>query len=126
MSSQQLEQWDRNYADLAFSKTHGHLKLPTTYPPETRRLGTWLRKQAKRTRVPNDQREKLNFLFREYNVSEQTREEKNLKTWKEMLEKLVDFHAASGTFVMSCEDKTNKKLVNWITCQRQSKARDSN
>jgi hypothetical protein len=36
-----------------------------------------------------------------------------------MLEKLVDFQAANGTFVMSSDaDKTNKKLVTWITCQR--------
>ncbi len=70
--SEQWEQWDRNYAGvLAFSKTHGHLKLPTA-DHETRRLGTWLRKQAKRAQVPND------------------------KT-----------------------SRSNRKLVNWITCQRE-------
>jgi hypothetical protein len=112
------EQWDRNYKDvLAFAKAHGHLKLPTT-DNETRRLGTWLRKQAKRVQVSNAQREKLYFLHCEYNVNEKPREERNLKRWKEMLEKLVAFREANGTFVMSSDDKTNRKLVNWITCQR--------
>jgi hypothetical protein len=116
--SEQSEQWDRNYADvLAFSKTHGHLKLPTT-DHETRRLGTWLRKQAKRAQMPNDQTEKLNFLYCEYNVNGKPREERNLKTWKEMLEKLVAYRRANGTFVVSKNDKTNRKLVNWITRQR--------
>lgn len=113
------DRWDRNYEDVvAFARKHGHIRFPTT-DPETRRLGTWLRLQAKRAKVTHDQKKKLDVLFSKYKVNEKPREEKDWETWKGMFEKLLAFREANGHFVVSKSDKANRKLFNWITRQRK-------
>jgi hypothetical protein len=91
--------WDRNYAIvLSFAKEHGHLNLPYTNR-DSRRLSIWLRRQKKRTQMPDCQKEKFGALMNLYELNQQSQEEREREAWDP-----ID------------DDKT---LHTWILYQRQ-------
>jgi hypothetical protein len=107
------EQWNRNYEDvLAFTKEHGHLKLPSN-KHETRRLATWLFLQPRRANIPDCQRDKLKALEQYRDM--RPREEKERAAWYEMYKNLLAFHKENGHFVVPI--KVDTSLHKWIMYQ---------
>jgi hypothetical protein len=112
------ELWDRNYEAIhAFATKHGHLKLPS-YNPETRRLATWLRLQARRAQLLDYQKEKLDVLLSTYRPNRKPREEREQEAWDQMYKNLLTLYGQNGDFVVSMED--DKPLHKWIIRQRST------
>jgi hypothetical protein len=85
--------------------------------PKTRRLSNWMRRQSKRTNVPNDERAKLDKL-REY-YGDKSRSRKEEDSWNAFFQEMIKYKKEYHTPAISRKDKANRNLYHWVARQRK-------
>jgi len=118
------EAWESRYAQLtAFKATHGHCKVPATWP-ENPSLGRWVsyQRRQKQSSTLNPTRETmLNAIGFDWGLTRDFDGVNPRDLWNLRYEQLVEFAKQNGHCVVPYHHVENRQLGTWVANQRSKR-----
>jgi len=83
-------------------------------------LSNWLRRQFRRTNVPEDEQQKLDELRQFFD--DKSKKTKDDDSWDKLFKQLEEYKREYHTLAISRKDIRNRKLYYWVAEQRRREA----